>query len=103
MSNQITWEQVQAAETKRFFYEVTNEDGDKEKRMGTIRKAVVVLSFPCRNGTTEKVAFMASNRSKTFRDSRDLKRRLTLDELQGELVRWIGNNGAMDVLDALVV
>ena len=50
----ITWELVDAA-TSKFFYDAKDEDGNEERRMGIIRKNVIVVTLVYGNGNTEKI------------------------------------------------
>jgi hypothetical protein len=57
------------ADASRFFVDVKNENGEDGKMMINLRKSCVVVT----TASGDKVAFMKTNRGKTYRDSRGKK------------------------------
>lgn len=60
-------------EPSRFFVDGVDENGDETKRMVCLRRAMVIVSVPFKNGNVEKVAFSKTNRGENYRDSRGKK------------------------------
>lgn len=115
--SKATFESI--ADVSRFFVDVKADDGSDKKKMIVLRKACVVVSIPLKNGSTDKVAFMKTNRGENYRDSRGRKVTKTKDdgevetvirplmisesEVKSELIRLLDPQSAVDAFKALQV
>ena len=95
----ISWN-LEANEVSKFFYDVPIDEDTTERRMGILKRNVVVFTFPHNKGE-DKVAFMKTNRSKSFKDSRNPKKSFSELELLNEFQRWVGSADGVAALIAL--
>lgn len=119
MSNPLpsaSWK-LEMADTTKFSYLAKDESGNETRRGGLMRKCIVVVSIPTLRGTTDKVAFIKTSRSKTYKDSRGKKivktdewgekterigeSRLDHATILAEFTRWLGASEADRALQAL--
>lgn len=102
MSNNIniSWE-IASQDSTKFFYDAVNDDGDIEKRMGRLKRAVVVVTFNFANGKSEKIAFIKTNRGKTYRDSRTPNTNISESDFIAEFTRWFDSYEASRAVQAL--
>ena len=95
----ISWS-LESNGVSKFFYDVQIDDDTTERRMGMLKRTVIVFDFPHKNGS-DKIAFMKTNRSKNFRDSRFPKKSFPENEILSEFQRWVGSSEGVRALITL--